>query len=233
MADKDQSLMMATAVYVISDAIAAESRTPVSGVIPNGNSHLGRWTDEMKTRRSKARSERAWEEKFVVLNVCRFHSGERVYKGVDAFVEVRNAAQKLNPDSFEKMLFVLCGKGSKEDVIAMSEKGLVVFANVTDEEMIDLYAAADAYANFSQWEGYNLGIGQALAMGLPTIASDIPAHRAFGIDVANDVDLAAKWILQQVGRSEVRTPRIWDWSKPLSQLIDVIEAVSTTGRKES
>ena len=197
LAEKDMSLVMATAVYAISNAIAAESRTPVHGVIPLGNSHLGQWNEASNQRRKKVRAERGWDDRFVVLNVCRFHSGERFYKGVDTFVEVRNAAQKLNPDSFDRMLFVLCGKGSKADVVAMTEKGLVVLANVTDDEMTDLYTAADAYANFSQWEGYNLGIGQALAMGLPTIASDIPAHRAFGIDVTNDVNTAAEWLLQR------------------------------------
>ena len=226
LADKDLSLTMATAVYAISNAIAEESRTTVHGVIPLGNAHLGQWNEASSLRRKKVRAERGWGDRFVVLNVCRFHSGERFYKGVDAFVEVRNAAQKLNPDSFDRMLFVLCGKGSKEDVIAMTEKGLVVLANVTDEEMTDLYTVADAYANFSQWEGYNLGIGQALAMGLPTIASDIPAHRAFGIDVTNDVDMAAEWVLQRVGRIEERIPRIWGWDKPLSQLIEIVETVS-------
>ena len=233
LADKDQSLMMAAAVYAISDAIAAESRTPVSGVIANGNSHLGRWNDEMKSRRDKIRSELGWDGCFVVLNVCRFHRGERLYKGVDIFAQVKESVRKLNPDTFDRVLFILCGKGSNEDVVEMTEKGLVVFANVVDQKMIDLYIGADAYANFSQWEGYNLGVGQALAMGLPTIASDIPAHRAFGIDVTNDVDMAAKWILQQVALGEVRTPRIWDWSKPLAQLIDAIEAVSKTSRKAS
>ncbi len=230
LADKDMSLVMATAVYAISDAIAGESRTPVHGVIPLGNSHLGQWNEVSNLRRKKVRAERGWDDRFVVLNVCRFHSGERFYKGVDIYAEVQNAVQKLNPDTFSKMIFILCGKGSKEDVIAMTEKGLVVLVNVTDEEMTDLYTAADAYANFSKWEGYNLGIGQALAMGLPTIASDIPAHRAFGIDVTNDVDVAAEWILRRVGRHDERTPRIWDWDKPLSQLINVIEAVSAANR---
>ncbi|RYZ24721.1 MAG: glycosyltransferase, partial [Sphingobacteriales bacterium] len=47
--------------------------------------------------------------------------------------------------------------------------------------LAELYAASDLYLSLSQWEGYNLGIGQALAMGLPVVASDIPAHREFGI----------------------------------------------------
>jgi GT2 family glycosyltransferase len=219
LAEKDQALMMATAVFTISDAISAESRTPVRGVIPLGNSHLGQWNEASRARRQRVRMERGWDDKFVILNVCRFHGGERLYKGVDTYADVRDALQKVNPELAGSTLFVLCGKGSPEDVKEMTARGLVVAANVTDEEMADLYCAADAYANFSKWEGYNLGIGQALAMGLPTIASDIPAHRAFGIEVTNQVTIAVEWLTRTATQKNIRIPRIRDWEGPLSQLI--------------
>jgi GT2 family glycosyltransferase len=225
LAEKDQALMMASAVFTISEAVAAESRTPVHGVIPLGNSHLGQWNDESSARRQRVRMERGWKDKFVIINVCRFHRGERLYKGVDTYADVRDALQTLNPELAGHTLFVLCGKGSPEDVKEMTERGLVVAANVTDEEMADLYCAADVYANFSKWEGYNLGIGQGLAMGLPTIASDIPAHRAFGIEVTNQVTDAAEWLVRTADQKKIRTPRIWDWGRPLSQLIVEVNAI--------
>lgn len=225
--EKDLSLMMATAVYAISDAIAAESRVPVTGVIPEGNTHLGQWNEGAKERRNRVRRERGWNDHFVVLNVCRFHAGERIYKGVDTFVSVFDTCKAINLEQSDKFIFVLCGKGAPDDVAEMARCGLLVEANVSNDEMLDLYCAADAYANFSKWEGYNLGIAQALAMGLPTTASDIPAHRAFGIHVSNDVDDAANWILQTARTNEPRAPKIWAWDKPLAQLIDVIESVST------
>lgn len=225
--EKDLSLMMATAVYAISDAIAAESRVPVTGVIPEGNTHLGQWNEGAKERRNRVRRERGWNDHFVVLNVCRFHAGERIYKGVDTFVSVFDTCKAINLEQSDKFIFVLCGKGTPDDVAEMARCGLLVEANVSNDEILDLYCAADAYANFSKWEGYNLGIAQALAMGLPTTASDIPAHRAFGIHVSNDVDDAANWILQTARTNEPRAPKIWAWDKPLAQLIDVIESVST------
>jgi GT2 family glycosyltransferase len=219
LAEKDQALMMAAAVFTISDAVAAESRTPIQGVIPLGNSHLGQWNEVSSARRQRVRVKNGWEDKFVILNVCRFHRGERLYKGVDTYSDVRVALLSLNPELASRTLFVLCGKGSPEDAKEMTERGLVVAANVTDEEMTDLYCAADAYANFSKWEGYNLGIGQGLAMGLPVIASDIPAHRAFGIEVTNKVMDAAKWVVLTSAQKIVRSPKIWGWDDPLSQLI--------------
>ncbi len=177
-------------------------------------------------RRKKIRSERGWDDRFVVLNVCRFHNGERFQRGVDTYLDVRAAIRSLNPEMFSGMIFVLCGEGKNADVKAMTESGLVALADLTDEEMLGIYCAADAYANFSRWEGYNAGIGQALAMGLPTIASDIPAHGDFGIDLTNDVAKAAEWILGRVGRNEERKPQIWTWDEPLSQFGVVIEAIS-------
>ena len=223
--EKDQSLMMATAVFAISDAIVAESRTPVNGVIPLGNSHLGQWNDVDIKRRQKVRNERGWDDKFVVLNVCRFHEGERLYKGVDIYADTRLALATINQELSKRALFVLCGKGSPADVEVMTKRGLCVAANVADDEMLDLYCAADAYANFSQWEGYNLGIGQALAMGLPTIASDIPAHRAFGINVTNNTIVAAELLIQISAQNVNRTPHVWNWDDQLQKLITEVDSL--------
>jgi GT2 family glycosyltransferase len=231
LAEKDQALMMATAVYAISEAIAAESRTPVDGVIPLGNAHLGQWSDASNAKRQKVREARGWGDCFVVLNVCRFHQGERHYKGINLYADVQDSLQALDFSFSKKVVFVLCGKGTQDDIAVMSKRGLVVAANVTNEEMSDLYCAADVYMNFSQWEGYNLGIGQALAMGLPTLASDIPAHRAFGIDIMSVADGAAKWILETSIKNPSREPRVWSWDAPLSQLINEVEFISLSGSK--
>jgi len=160
------------------------------------------------------------------LNVCRFHAGERIYKGIDTFVSVFDACKAVNHDQSDKLIFVLCGKGAPDDVSEMTRCGLLVQANVSDDVMLDLYCAADAYANFSKWEGYNLGIAQALAMGLPTIASDIPAHRAFGIEVTKQATDAAEWLVRTAAQKNVRAPRIWDWDAPLMQLIGEVDSIS-------
>jgi GT2 family glycosyltransferase len=232
LAEKDQSLMMATAVYTISEAIAAESRTPVDGVIPLGNAHLGQWDFAGSARRQKVRDTRGWVDCYVILNVCRFHLGERLYKGVNLYADVLDSLRKLDANFAKKVIFVLCGKGTPEDVATMSKRGLVIAANVTDEEMRDLYYASDAYMNFSQWEGYNLGIGQALAMGLPTLASNIPAHRAFGIETASGADEAARWIMETTIKNSPRIPKIWGWEASLSQLINEVEFISFSGSKQ-
>jgi len=223
--EKDLSLLMAKAVFAISDAIAAESRTPVKAVIPLGNSHLGRWNEVAEVRREKVRAKLGWNDYFVILNVCRFHKAERKYKGIDTYVDIIRELKYIEPELYKKTIIVLCGKGTSEDVKSMTDLGLVVFSNVTNEEMIDLYCAADAYANFSRWEGYNLGIGQALAMGLPVVASDIPAHRAFGIQTTDNVIVATEWLIRIAVDGNERIPRIWSWDNSLARFVEYIDSM--------
>jgi GT2 family glycosyltransferase len=182
---------IADRVFAISPSVRTEIDRDDVGIIRLGNSHLARWSETMLPRRERTRAAREWTGKVVVLNVCRFEQAERRYKGIDSYAEVALRFRESNPELAGKVAFVLCGKATSGDVRELEALDLTTVANVSDEELADLYAAADVYMNFSQWEGYNLGIGQALAMGLPVIASDIPAHRDFGVPVTNDPGAAA------------------------------------------
>ena len=225
LADKDHGLVRSTRVLAISEAVAAESRTPVHAVMPLGNAHLGRWDDAASRRRAATRTARGWQDRFVVLNVCRFHFGERFYKGLDLYIETLLQLQAQDPELHARTVFVLCGKGDAEDISVMTASGLTVLANVSDGEMAEIYAAADAYANFSRWEGYNLGIGQALALGLPVVASDIPAHRAFGVPLAANAGDAARALVDISRHPVERRPRIWEWAPSLAMLVDEVESL--------
>lgn len=230
--EKETSFAMSDHVYAISQAIRDECSVPCDGIIPLGNSHLGIWNAERAALRQNLRERLQWGGRFVVLNVCRFHRAERRYKGVDRYADALRAFKQAYPALASRCVFVLCGKGAPKDVKDMQQEGLVVFPNVTDETMAELYIAADAYMNFSQWEGYNLGIAQALAMGLPTFASDIPAHRAFGIDVSNEPATACAWLARTMGEvtsdDYKRTPRLWMWDVPLAEFITLVNAMIDT-----
>lgn len=226
-------MAMATAVVAISQSIRDENPGPVHAVLRNGNSHLCHWSDDALPRRQACRLKYGWENAFVVLNVCRFHAAERAYKGVDQFALVRKRfAQLAPPELWSRTVFVLAGKASGEDVRAMTAAGLFVEANVSSEELTDLYFAADAYANFSCWEGYNLGIGQALAAGLPTVSSDIPAHREFGIPTTNDPDEAAAELIRFGTGTSERTARLWPWDEPLNSLCDLVHDLIAMARRQ-
>jgi GT2 family glycosyltransferase len=232
LAEKAMSLAMSSRVLAISEAVGQESVLPPDRIVPLGNGHLGRWIPALDERRRSVRRERGWKDAYVVLNVCRFHAGERAYKGVDHYAHLRAALQVVDPPLAARSVFVLCGKGDRQDVEAMQAQGLHVIANVTDAEMADLYAAADLYANFSRWEGYNLGIGQALAMGLPVIASDVPAHRAFNVPVTNDLIEAVTLLIEAAERPAERRASVWEWEGPLDAFVAEIEALGEAGQPE-
>lgn len=234
--EKETSFAMADCVYAISQAIRDESVAAYTGIIPLGNSHLGIWQDGHVATRQAVRERLGWQDRFVILNVCRFHRAERRYKGVDRYADTMRAFKATYPDLAARCVFVLCGKGAPRDVKDMQQEGLAIFPNVTDETMAELYMAADAYLNFSQWEGYNLGIAQALAMGLPTFASDIPAHRAFGIEVSNDPAVAGNWLNATVQSTAqgaaIRQPTLWIWDTPLTQFVDCVRDMIARERQQ-
>ena len=125
-------------------------------------------------------------------------------------------------------MFALAGRGEPEDVALLEGEGLRVFPNVFDARMGELYAVADLSMSFSRWEGYNLGIGQALAMGLPVIASDIEAHREFPITTGNSTIEICAALARAIGDwAEGRSERrvfLEPWEPSLALFCDTIEA---------
>ena len=208
----------------ISQAIWGEQRRLDSIVLRNGNSHLATWSEHWATARPGLRSRLGLSDRFVILNVCRFHADERNYKGLDRYSAVAAEFATLFPALTSQCSFLVAGRGDDDDVAFLKDQGLEVHPNVTDERLCDLYAAADLYMSFSRWEGYNLGIGQALAMGLPVIASDIPAHREFPIAVTNSVLEACQWLAEAVDRagSGKRKASIESWDRPMSALCTML-----------
>ena len=81
--------------------------------------------------------------------------------------------------------------------------------------------------SFSRWEGYNLGVAQALAMGLPVMASDIPAHREFPVHTSNSTLAACHWLAREIdaGREEQRLRRatVYPWDESTARFAAVVE----------
>jgi glycosyltransferase involved in cell wall biosynthesis len=232
--EKNSSISLAHQIYAISNAVKVESPHARCQILPLANSHLAVWSDALVQRRLAVREHHALSGKTVVLNVCRYHQAERRYKGIDSYLEVRDTLKQLNPQAADKLVFVIAGRATQVDIEAMQQHGLRVFSNMSNEELIDLYCAADIYANFSRWEGYNLGIGQALAMGLPVVASDIPAHRAFEVFASNNPSAAAHQLLALAGKAQQapnetasaqqpRHPIVTSWRAHTEQLGEIVQ----------
>ena len=193
----------------ISEAVRAEAREPSMVVVPLANNHLAVWETSFEQRRNAIREKLGWNGKTVILNVCRFFENERLYKGVDRYMDL--AFQLRIQPAGANHLCVIAGRAGEKDAAEIEAAGVRAFVNLSDADLSDLYVAADMYCNFSKWEGYNLGIAQALAMGLRVVASDIPAHRAFPIHVTNDLDDAVGTVLRYSNAREPRNPVVTSW----------------------
>lgn len=226
--EKRLSAAFAKRIFTISRTIYGQQFRQDAMVLRNGGTHLTAWNAGWAERRDALRARWNLTNRFVILNVCRFTASERNYKGVDRYVDIAQEFGLLHRAAKDACVFALVGRGEPADVALLEGEGLRVFPNVSDAEMGELYAAADAYASFSRWEGYNLGIGQALAMGLPVVASGIEAHREFPIVTSNATievcaELArqhAAWAGGPVERKAVLEP----WQPALDLFCDTLAA---------
>ncbi|TLM87574.1 glycosyltransferase family 1 protein [Pseudarthrobacter sp. NamE5] len=121
----------------------------------------------------------------------------------------------------------------------------VVFHNgVTDEEYDAFLRSATALVSLSRAEGYGLPLVEAMALGTPVIASDIPIFREVGGDAALYVDPASpgdfaaavttlqdntRW--QDFSRRSLARAQEFSWDESARQLVEVAHEVVQRRRK--
>jgi GT2 family glycosyltransferase len=190
------------AAVAISEFVRTESGLAEAVVCRNGNDHLLRRRSNLRALVGTFRRRHGLERAFVVLNITRYLHDERRYKGIGEYAAVRDELVRARPDLADRVRFVIAGRSEPEDRAWAEERGLVALSNVADDELVAAYLDADAYVSTSQWEGYNLGIGQALALGVPTFASARGAHPEFSIPTSNDPRHLAAWIAERADASD-------------------------------
>lgn len=121
----------------------------------------------------------------------------------------------------------------------------VVFHNgVTDAEYDGLLRRATALVSLSRAEGYGLPLVEAMAVGTPVIASDIPIFREVGADAATYVDPEspgqfadavaqlqddAHW--QDMSRRSLARAREFSWDESARQLVEAAHEVVAKRRR--
>jgi glycosyltransferase involved in cell wall biosynthesis len=106
---------------------------------------------------------------------------------------ILRAFDRLEQKGIEHDLVVIGGRGWRDQklVRALEERAAVTrvrwLGYVTESDLVALYSGAALFVLASTLEGFGLPVLEAMACGTPVIASDVPALREVGGDVARFV----------------------------------------------
>lgn len=152
-------------VIAISRFVARDIGWPAARVIWNGCDHV-------EDRGVKDADLLAPGGRLRVGTLLRIGSGEARYKGnavLNAFVQAA-IRQGLPAD------FVIAGRGEPIEAASFERAGMTVSLNLTDRERADFLRGLDVFISPSLWEGFNLPLVEAQALGTVSLAFDTGAH---------------------------------------------------------
>jgi len=155
------------AVAAISEFIRHEIQWPDTEVIILGVDHV--------SDQGPKRPRRTGEAPLRVGTLMRLGVGEARYKGVEMLPDIRRAVLARQPDA----VFEVMGRGEPEDAAALVAAGFVVHRNATDAQRSEFLRSIDVFITPSKWEGTNLPLVEAQALGTPGLAFDTGAHPEF------------------------------------------------------
>jgi glycosyltransferase involved in cell wall biosynthesis len=121
-----------------------------------------------------------------VGTLMRLGQGEALYKGNQSF---RDLCRCLRDGGLEIECHVM-GRGSQTDALEFEREGIHVHLNASDEEKQRYLRDLDIFVSLSTWEGFNLPLVEAQAMGTVGLALNLGAHpevTPFVFDTLEDV----------------------------------------------
>ncbi|WP_207461059.1 glycosyltransferase family 4 protein [Azospirillum sp. SYSU D00513] len=154
-------------VVAISDFIRHDIGWPRSHLIFNGCDHV-------PDRGSKGLQDFPLGDgaPLRVGTLMRIGPGEARYKGLQLFLDLVAAARAAGIDLEAHVM----GRGEPEHAEPFRVAGIITHLNATDEERADYLRSLDVFISPSQWEGCNLPLLEAQALGTAGLAYDTGAH---------------------------------------------------------
>jgi len=107
-----------------------------------------------------------------VGTLMRLGQGESNYKGNQLFCEI---AEKSMEQGIPARFYVM-GRGTPEDATFFESKGIETHLNAPDDQKCDYLRNLDVFISPSLWEGFNLPLVEAQALGTVGVAFDTGSH---------------------------------------------------------
>lgn len=118
------------------------------------------------------------KDKIVLMTLGRLDSYER-YKGFDEVIELLPKLSEIIPD----LSYLIVGEGSdrerlEEKVRSLNLQAKVIFTGfISEAKKADYYRLADVYVMPSKGEGFGFVFLEAMACGIPVVASKVDGSR--------------------------------------------------------
>lgn len=156
------------------------------------------------------------------------------YKGIADLVEI---FQRLRLED-DRVRLLMRGFGTEYDEARLHFQGIDVQANAPLAELREVLHLADVYVTATRWEGFDLPLAEAQAMGVPCVAYDVGAHpelvTAGGFLVRSQDEFVARVLglardpaaRRRMGDAAREWARRFRWDRTASALGDVVDAVA-------
>jgi glycosyltransferase involved in cell wall biosynthesis len=154
-------------VVAISDFVKHDIRWPAADVVRLGADHV-------PVRPDKSLEDIGHPESGALRigTLMRLGDGEARYKGTSFFLQLAADLRALG-------IPVEChvaGRGTERDGAQFRERGILPHLNLSDEERTDYLRSLDVFVSMSLWEGFNLPLVEAQAVGTFALGLDVGAH---------------------------------------------------------
>jgi glycosyltransferase involved in cell wall biosynthesis len=156
------------------------------------------------------------------------------YKGIADLVDI---FQRLHLEN-ERIRLLMRGFGTEYDEARLHFQGIDVQANAPLGELREVLHLADVYVTATRWEGFDLPLAEAQAMGVPCVAYDVGAHAevvttgGFLVRTQDEFvgrvlelarDAAAR---RRMGEAAREWARRFRWDRTAAALGDVVDTVA-------